>query len=364
MGAVVFWAVGDTGYPADPVEFVVTVQPGGRQWTTRAQSHLRLDGLTNGASYTISVRAQNPAGASPEVTSAQFIPWDRTPPAAVSGLTVAHRGSRVALSWTNPTDADFASVTVRRFLGVVRLGDGLTPPPGDAAEIYRGTGTTVSIDLPPEPVGYTFVVYSFDEQLNYADSGVTLYGTSLSSPGSVGRVTYGASVSVGGALSSLGGNSGERLTLYQRAVGTTTWSRACTATTSSTGHVTCLTTPRRTMEYEWRFAGSASARASTSGRRVIRVQTKVTARASASIVKRGGSFRISGSVAPDHMHKKVYLQRYASGTWRTLAVSNLSSTSTYAFRVTARRTYSYRVYKASDSDHLYGTSVVRRVSAS
>ena len=72
--------------------------------TTAGTWHFRLL-LPATASATSLVSASRP------ITATK----DTTPPGSVSGVTVVQGvGSELALSWTNPTDADFAGVMIRR----------------------------------------------------------------------------------------------------------------------------------------------------------------------------------------------------------------------------------------------------------
>jgi hypothetical protein len=59
----------------------------------------------------------------------------------------------------------------------------------------------------------------------------------------------------------------------------------------------------------------------------------------------------------------VALQRYYSSAWHTVAIKNLSSTSTTTFSVKpgSRAYFSYRIYKSADSDHGAVTSATVRI---
>jgi len=60
----------------------------------------------------------------------------------------------------------------------------------------------------------------------------------------------------------------------------------------------------------------------------------------------------------------VYVQRYSSGAWRTIATVTLSSTSAISYRYVpkVKGTYSYRVYKPADSDHVAATGPVVKLA--
>jgi hypothetical protein len=94
------------------------------------------------------------------------------------------------------------------------------------------------------------------------------------------------------------------------------------------------------------------------------VRTAVTAIVSRTSLALGGTFTMSGSVAPTHASQTVYLQRYAgNGKWTTVASKVLGSTSGYAFSVkpSLRATFTYRVYKPADADHIASYSPNRAV---
>ena len=56
----------------------------------------------------------------------------------------------------------------------------------------------------------------------------------------------------------------------------------------------------------------------------------VSRRASATHVPHGGRVTISGTVTPNDAGAKAALQRYLSGSWRTVATTTVTSRSTYA----------------------------------
>lgn len=208
---------------------------------------------------------------------------------------------------------------------------------------------------------YTFAVFAYDSARNYSSTQVTLSGSRVQALTSVTPRVYGASITHRAHLHPYDRLGGQRVSLYRRARGAATWRFACSGTTGTGGYVSCAVPATTNAEYEWRFGGGHNIRASTSLRYAVKVRHKVTAGVSATTIARGSSFRIAGSVAPAHARKKVYLQRYAARTWRTISSTYLSKNSTYAFRVTPRATLSYRVYKTGDADHTWGASRARRV---
>jgi len=76
---------------------------------------------------------------------------------------------------------------------------------------------------------------------------------------------------------------------------------------------------------------------------------------------------VSGGVNPYHVGQVVYLQHYTGGgRWANVASGKLSSKSTYVFTLkpSARGTYSYRVVKPADVDHLLAVSPTRSFTVS
>jgi hypothetical protein len=136
----------------------------------------------------------------------------------------------------------------------------------------------------------------------------------------------------------------------------------CAPTTSALGAASCATKSTRNTEYQWKFGGAGNQGHARSTSYLIKVQPRITAKASTTTVSRGASFTLAGSVAPRHARQRVYLQRYSRGAWRNVTSRLLSSTSAYAFRLSPTTTFSYRVYKRADSDHSWGKSPLRRVT--
>lgn len=100
---------------------------------------------------------------------------DTTPPGPVSGVSVVQGvGSDLALSWTNPTDADFAGVMIRRAVG-------LTPPASPTQGVLvADTAATVTSFNDQGLAGnttFSYALFAFDTAKNKA-AGVTRTVTS------------------------------------------------------------------------------------------------------------------------------------------------------------------------------------------
>jgi hypothetical protein len=152
-----------------------------------------------------------------------------------------------------------------------------------------------------------------------------------------------------------------------RRAGTTAWALLATRTTSSTGTVAIAHKPTASLDYQWIYRGSTTFVGSASAVRRVSVRAAVTSNVSRTTLPLGGTFTLSGSVAPTHAGRTVYVQRYVgNNAWTTATSRTLTSSSTYAVSVkpTARGTFTYRVYLPADADHLasYGPNRAVKVT--
>jgi hypothetical protein len=99
-----------------------------------------------------------------------LIQGDLTPPAEVSAFSATAKYSEVDLSWTNPTDADFAGVKVVRKIGSYPVSV------ADGAIVYSGTGTSYDDTGLTNDTAYYYTAFSYDHIPNYA-SGTNATGT-------------------------------------------------------------------------------------------------------------------------------------------------------------------------------------------
>lgn len=289
--------------------------------------------------------------------SSTFQTVDLAPP-AVGSFTATGSLRAATLSWKAPVITD-----LDRY--VVRMAAGTTPPASvtSGTGVYSGSGTSVTVPNLAQGTTYSFRIWTQDRsgKLSPASSR-TLVGTAETMSSNVTTLTYRGAVTLSTRLTRR--DTGAALTgvpvqLYARRVGATAWNLLTTSTTSSTGTVSFVNKPAASVDYMWIYRGSASFVGSSSTVRRVGVRAAVTAAVSRTSLALGGSFTMSGSVAPTHAGKSVYLQRYAgNGTWTTLASRALSSTSAYAFTVKPgwRGTFTYRVYKPADADHLASSS--------
>ena len=77
-------------------------------------------------------------------------------------------------------------------------------------------------------------------------------------------------------------------------------------------------------------------------------------------VRRGRRVSFSGTVAPEHDGRPVYIQRRKGGRWATVKQAALkdagSEFSKFSTRVRVRRSATYRAKVFRDADHLAGAS--------
>jgi hypothetical protein len=97
----------------------------------------------------------------------------------------------------------------------------------------------------------------------------------------------------------------------------------------------------------------------------VQVRIRVTLRLSDSTPRAGTRVRFSGTAAPEHDGRLVFIQRRTfTGGWRTVKKTPLndagSEFSKYSTRIRVRRNGAYRARVFHDSDHLDGTSRKKR----
>lgn len=107
-----------------------------------------ITGLVDGEEYTIVVVAIDDEGRQSEGTVGAGLPVN-PPPAAVSGLQATAANHRVTLTWTDPTDSDFAGIVV-------------TCDPGALETLVDAAEGTVTITSLTNDTTYTFSVVAVD----------------------------------------------------------------------------------------------------------------------------------------------------------------------------------------------------------
>jgi len=130
--------------------------------------------LWNGVSWSNPNNYLYDTNVSTDYSESSAFAWDvlTSAPANITGIGVAvnAEGSRLDLSWTNPTDPDFAGVKIVRATGAV------APSDCDGTSVYIGAGTSFINTLLTDGTEYSYRLCSFDTGGNYA-SGHTGSGT-------------------------------------------------------------------------------------------------------------------------------------------------------------------------------------------
>ncbi|MCA1822818.1 MAG: peptidoglycan-binding protein [Frankia sp.] len=291
---------------------------------------------------------------------------DTTPPAAVSALVASAADRQVTLHWTNPADADFTGVVVRRAEGSVAPASAT-----DGEAVYSGPATTATATGLTNGTTYAFAVFARDAGANTsAPTSVTAVPrdpelTALRIARAPATVLYGTPVTIGARLlltATGGGLPGQPVEVVTRRRGTTAWTPITRLVTSVTGDVTYRHVPHYNADYAVRHLYTPMYAASISPVAPVASRPRISARLSSLVVERGANVTLSGSVLPAHAGQGVYLQRYAAGAWHRVALTTLSSTGGYVFGIKASivGTYQYRAYKPADTDHLSAvTSAVK-----
>jgi hypothetical protein len=94
------------------------------------------------------------------------------------------------------------------------------------------------------------------------------------------------------------------------------------------------------------------------GRVDVQVRINITSRPTS--LPAGSVGYVEGNVVPLHAGQLAYLQRYTNQGWRTVSKATIRSSGRFTLPVQppGKTTYRYRVYKASDADHLGFTTPV------
>ncbi len=99
---------------------------------------------------------------------------DTTPPGPVKGVTATPTTTSIALSWSNPTDADFAGVMIRRKSGATAP---TSPTDGTLVTTTNTTTTSYINGGLNAGVTYTYALFTFDKLHNYDIPTVTTVTT-------------------------------------------------------------------------------------------------------------------------------------------------------------------------------------------
>jgi Lamin Tail Domain/Fibronectin type III domain len=183
--------------------------------------------------------------------------------------------------------------------------------------------------------------------------------TTLTLAASPTRILYGGTVQLSGRLrlaDTAQGTAGETLFLDRRPKGTSSWTALATLTTASDGTLdpTQAVTPQAHTDYRLRHPATPFSAASTSRTVLVRVGVRLSARRNRTSMAMGRTATISGQVIPAHRGQRIRLQHKQGRTWRTMQSKTLPASGRYSFNLRPRATGTswWRVYKASDADHI------------
>lgn len=154
-------------------------------------------GLTNGVQYSYRACAYDTSGNYSTGVTGTNTPTDTTAPANVTGLSAIGANTQVTLSWTNPSDADFAGTKILRRTDTYPV----SCADASATTVYMAGGPSyVDIGL-TNGTTYYYRVCSYDTVPNYS-SGVTtsaVPGSDTTPPAAVSNLAQSSLVYTRGA---------------------------------------------------------------------------------------------------------------------------------------------------------------------
>jgi hypothetical protein len=269
----------------------------------------------------------------------------------------ARAGDQLAdVTWTAPTPDD---PTISGYVVTASPAD--TPPVtvGPTARMATVTGLT-------NGTAYSFTVAAINPDgtspLSDPSAPVTPSppaATTLTLAASPTSVLHGGSVQLSGRLqqtSTAESIAGETVTVERRPKGGTSWTAQATVTTASDGTLdpTQAVTPQAHTDYRLRHPATLFYAASTSPTVTVLVGVRLTARSNRTHMALGRTATISGQLTPAHRGQQIRLQQKRGRTWRTAQTKTLPASGRYYFNLRPRATGTswWRIYKASDSDHI------------
>ena len=171
-------------------------------------------------------------------------------------------------------------------------------------------------------------------------------------------VKFGGSVTLSGKLAG-GKIDAKNVTVRQDPFPIDGFANAGSATTNATGDWSLAVKPTVNTRFQAR-SGKADSPAVD-----VMVRPAITLKLSDRTPSRGQRVRFSGTLCPEHDGVAIALQRRTATGWRTVAKPVLkdvagATCSSYGKRLRVRRDSAYRARFLGDTDHVAGSSRVRR----
>jgi hypothetical protein len=280
------------------------------------------------------------------------------PPTTVTGLAARPGDSQVVLRWTNPPDADFAGVTVRKSAG------GVAPATAtDGDPVYDGTAQTATATGLTNGSAYSFSVFTRNTAAetsapaSVTTTPVPALVTSLTATSVPGTIVYGQTVTITGTLRRDDTHEavpGEPVDVYRKVYGQSAYTRVASLKTSTNGVVTFRpAAPSKKTVWYLDHPADPYAAPSTSATLTTLVRPKVVYALSAKVVEQNVPAVLSITVYPNHSGDDIALQLWTSKGWQNAAYRRISIYSHASFAivtpVVGKRVF--RLHKAADADH-------------
>jgi hypothetical protein len=258
-------------------------------------------------------------------------------PAPPGGVVAAAGDGQVVLAWTRGADGA-APITGYR----------VTTYPGGAVHELAATASRAVLTGLANGTSYTFDVTAVNVAGSSppASSAPVVPRRRLSLGSLVlppTKVTYGTVSTVSASVRTATGAAapGVPVELRARRFGTTTWTTVARATSASNGVVVLRTALKVSSALALVHVPDAAVIPTVLAGGVT-VLAKVTAVASDSTAAAGYAQAVTGSVAPaGSTGSAVWLQRYVSGSWRTIATGSLVTSTAYRVRWTPAHAGNY-----------------------
>jgi hypothetical protein len=244
---------------------------------------------------------------------------------------------------------------------VVRRSTGAVPPADvtSGVGVYHGRGTAVATGLTAGSDS-SFAVFPVDANGNVGPrTTLTLRGSAVGVT-APSTVTAGRRVTLAGRLTDVrsGAALGGRAVQLESRHSGGAWVSVRTTTTDALGKYVLTDSPTASTSYRVIYRGSTDHLGVASRVVPVGVRARVSLSANRTSGGRHALFTLSSTVFPGMPGKNVTLQRHRADGWHDVRTKPLSAASTATFQVQPDRrdTYTYRVRRPADADHVAGGS--------